>query len=51
MKIHFIQHVPFEGPGTIRDWALRRGHGLSRTAIHENEPLPAMDAFDSTGWS
>jgi GMP synthase (glutamine-hydrolysing) len=46
MKIHFIQHVPFEGPGTIRDWALRRGHGLSRTAIHENEPLPAMDAFD-----
>ncbi len=46
MKIHFIQHVPFEGPGTIRDWALGRGHALSRTAMYENELLPAMDAFD-----
>lgn len=46
MKIHFIQHVPFEGPAAIKDWALRRGHALSRTAIFEDEPLPAMDGFD-----
>ncbi len=46
MRIHFIQHVPFEGPAAIKDWAAARGHALSRTALYENEPLPAMDDFD-----
>lgn len=22
MKVHFVQHEPFEGPGTILEWAL-----------------------------
>ncbi len=46
MKIHFVQHVPFEGPAAIKDWALERGHSLSRTALFDNESPPAMDDFD-----
>ena len=46
MRIHCIQHVPFEGPAAVKDWALERGHVLSRTALYDNESLPAMDEFD-----
>jgi GMP synthase-like glutamine amidotransferase len=46
MRIHWIQHVPFEGLGSIEDWSLKHGHHLGVTRFHENGPLPAMDAFD-----
>jgi hypothetical protein len=26
MKIHYLQHVPFENPGIILDWAEKNGH-------------------------
>ncbi len=28
MDIHVLQHVPYEGPGMIRDWARRNNHRL-----------------------
>lgn len=28
MKIHIIQHVPFEKPGALADWALAQGHWI-----------------------
>lgn len=31
MKIHVLQHVAFEGPAAIADWASMRGHVLSST--------------------
>lgn len=31
MKIHVLQHVAFEGPAAIADWASMRGHALSST--------------------
>lgn len=46
MRIHSIEHAPFEGPGRIADWAAERGHSLARTALHEGEALPGLDAFD-----
>jgi len=46
MRIHYLQHVPFEGPGYIETWAQQRGHGLSATALFADEPLPSADAFD-----
>lgn len=41
MRIHVIQHVPFEGPGLIGEWAAERGHSLDVTlAITERYPRP-----------
>ena len=46
MRIHSLEHAPFEGPGRIAAWAAERGHPLARTALHDGEGPPAMDAFD-----
>lgn len=46
MKIHWIQHVPFEGLGSIETWSLKHGHCLSVTRFHQQDPLPRMDEFD-----
>lgn len=40
MKIHYLQHVPFEGLGSIEDWVRREGHTLSATRLHRGERLP-----------
>lgn len=45
MKIHWLQHVPFEGLGAIEPWLLARGHTLSRTRFYAGETAPA-DAAD-----
>jgi len=46
MRIHYLQHVPFEGPGAIAAWAKARGHVLTGTRMDLGEPLPSPDAFD-----
>ena len=46
MRIHSLEHAPFEGPGRIAAWAAERGHTLARTALYDGEALPALDAFD-----
>ncbi len=46
MRIHCLQHVPFEGPGFISDWALRHGFLLTSTALYAGEALPDPAAFD-----
>jgi GMP synthase-like glutamine amidotransferase len=46
MRIHSLEHAPFEGPGRIAAWAAERGHALTRTALHESEAPPAPDEFD-----
>ena len=47
MKIHWFQHVPFEGLGAIEGWLLARGHTLTCTRFHAGETAPAdVDAFD-----
>ena len=46
MRVHYLQHVPFEGPGTIRGWATDRGHDLARTHLYDGESLPDLDTFD-----
>lgn len=43
MRIHVIQHAPFEGPGTIADWARSRHHELA-TSLAFTEEFP--DAVD-----
>ncbi len=46
MRIHYLQHVPFEGPAAIAEWAQEHGHELVGTRLDRNEPLPALRDFD-----
>ena len=46
MRIHVIQHVAFEGPGAIREWARERGHSMTLTEQSRGGRLPALDDFD-----
>jgi GMP synthase-like glutamine amidotransferase len=46
MRIHFLQHVPFEGPAYIGQWARRHGCSLSVTALFDQNLLPTTDDFD-----
>lgn len=46
MRIHYLQHVPFEDPANILHWAQRNGHSLSRTLMYNEEPLPDIGSFD-----
>ena len=46
MRIHYLQHVPFEGLGNIENWALAKGHQVSDTQLYNNDPLPEPEEFD-----
>ena len=46
MRIHYVQHVPFEGPGNIERWAADRGHELTGTHLYNNESLPRLNEID-----
>lgn len=46
MRFHCLQHVPFEGPARIGQWAEENRHMLTFTHLYRNEALPAHDSFD-----
>lgn len=46
MRLHWIQHVPFEGLGFIESWANKNGHTVSVTRIYENHDFPAPSDID-----
>lgn len=46
MRIEFFQHVAFEDPGCIANWAKYRGHQLSYTLFYDPFHLPDPDNFD-----
>jgi GMP synthase-like glutamine amidotransferase len=46
MRIHSLEHEPFEGLANIEVWAKNRGHGITRTFLFKNEELPGIDEFD-----
>lgn len=43
MDIHWLQHVPFEGLGSIRWWAERKGHNLIAARLWAGDELPDPD--------
>lgn len=47
MRVHHLQHVPFEGLGCIEEHLLRHGHQLSATHLYRSEPLPGFDDYDA----
>ncbi|ACD93943.1 type 1 glutamine amidotransferase [Trichlorobacter lovleyi] len=46
MKVHVLQHVPFEGIGSIRLWLEKHGADVSYTRFFEDHDLPQMNNFD-----
>jgi GMP synthase-like glutamine amidotransferase len=47
MRIHYFQHVPFEGLGNIEEWINAKGYSLSSTRFYEdNVLLPKLDDID-----
>ncbi len=46
MKIFYIQHVPFEGPAALEDWAKLCGHELVGCKIYEDAPLLDPSDYD-----
>jgi GMP synthase-like glutamine amidotransferase len=46
MRIHVLQHVSFEGPAAIADWAERRGHPVAVCHLYAGDALPALADFD-----
>jgi GMP synthase (glutamine-hydrolysing) len=47
MKLHWLQHVPFEGLGYIEDWAAERGFSISCTRLYQEEDeFPDFADFD-----
>lgn len=46
MRLHYLQHVPFEDLGFVAGWARARGVTVSGTALFAGEEPPSADAYD-----
>ena len=45
MHLHAIQHVEFEGPGLLADWAEERGHILT-SSLASSKEFPVCQSVD-----
>ncbi|HUH67143.1 MAG TPA: type 1 glutamine amidotransferase [Syntrophales bacterium] len=46
MRVHFFQHVPFEGLGSIERWIDAHGYHLTATQMYSHETMPCMESID-----
>jgi lipoate-protein ligase B len=46
MRFLCLQHVPFEGPAALADWAATRGHSLDCHGLYDSTELPPLENFD-----
>lgn len=46
MRAHFLQHVPFEGLGSIEPWLIAKGYEITATRFFESDSLPPLDLVD-----
>lgn len=46
MRIHWLQHVPFEGLGSISRWADRNGCLVAGSRLFAGDALPPISTFD-----
>ncbi len=46
MRIHYLQHVSFETPGAVLNWAKKNGCAVSGTHFYLGQKLPAEMDFD-----
>ena len=46
MRLHYLQHVPFENPGSILTWAKENNWVITNTQLYNHDPLPKQEEFD-----
>jgi GMP synthase-like glutamine amidotransferase len=46
VRVHYLQHVPFEDPGSILPWLSRRGADVSSTPLFADARLPDPAGVD-----
>ncbi|SVC07140.1 uncharacterized protein METZ01_LOCUS259994 [marine metagenome] len=46
MRVHYLQHVPFEGLGVIEQWLASKGAKVSVSQLFRGDVLPAASDFD-----
>ncbi|MEM9445504.1 MAG: amidotransferase [Verrucomicrobiota bacterium] len=46
MRVHYLQHVPFEGLGSMEPWLRANGHQITHSPLFDSAALPASSAFD-----
>ena len=46
MRAHFLQHVPFEGLGSIEPWLLDFDYEITSTQFYNNQKLPKIEEID-----
>lgn len=46
MRVHILQHVFFEGAGSILHWLEHRNAKVSVTRLFDSQPLPSLSDFD-----
>ncbi len=46
MRAHYLQHVPFEGLGSIEPWLTAAGYQVTHTAFFESQVLPSLADID-----
>lgn len=46
MRIHYLQHVPFENLGSIEHWINKKNFSLSTTKLYEDSAFPNLNDFD-----
>jgi len=46
MRAHYLQHVPFEGLGSIESWLQNAGYEISNTQFFNSGILPGIDEID-----
>jgi len=46
MNVHYLQHVPFEGLGSMETWFKNQGHTITVTHLYKNEELPSIEDID-----
>src|SRR5215467_14832549 len=46
MRMAVLQHVEFEGPAAVADWAAGRGVSVRLFHLHRSAALPSLDDFD-----
>jgi len=46
IRLHYLQHVAFEGPGSIATWAAARQYPVTATHLYKGDRLPEQGSFD-----
>jgi GMP synthase-like glutamine amidotransferase len=46
LRAHYLQHVPFEGLGSIEHWLESNGYEITQTRFYESTDLPDIEAID-----